>query len=86
MASLRTIFVAILLATAPPAYADPVDIWRPHIAEASSRFGIPEGWIIRVMRAESGGKTMRMLKVRTAADIDSASILRWLKATVAANG
>lgn len=59
MASLRTIFVAILLATAPPAYADPVDIWRPHIAEASSRFGIPEGWIIRVMRAESGGKTMR---------------------------
>lgn len=37
-------------------------------------------------KLEGGGKTMRMLKVRTAADIDSASILRWLKATVAANG
>ena len=37
-------------------------------------------------KLEGGGKSMRMLKVRTAADIDSASILRWLKATVAANG
>ena len=36
-------------------------------------------------KLEGGGKTMRMLKVRTASDIDSASILRWLKATVAAN-
>ena len=36
-------------------------------------------------KLEGGGKTMRMLKVRSAADIDSASILRWLKATVAAN-
>ena len=34
---------------------------------------------------EGGGKTMRMLKVRSASDIDSASILRWLKAVVAAN-
>ena len=37
-------------------------------------------------KLEGGGKTMRMLKVRTASDIDSTSILRWLKATVAANG
>ena len=35
-------------------------------------------------KLEGGSKTMRMLKVRTAADIDSASIVRWLKATVAA--
>jgi len=35
-------------------------------------------------KLEGGGKTMRMLKVRTASDIDSASIVRWLKATVAA--
>jgi len=34
---------------------------------------------------EGGGKTMRMLKVRSASDIDSGSILRWLKAVVAAN-
>ena len=37
------------------------------------------------MKLEGGGKTMRMLKVRSASDIDSASILRWLKAVVAAN-
>jgi hypothetical protein len=35
-------------------------------------------------KLEGGSKTMRMLKVRTASDIDSASIVRWLKATVAA--
>jgi len=32
-----------------------------------------------------GGKTNRLLKVRTAADIDAASISRWLKAAAAAN-
>jgi hypothetical protein len=37
-------------------------------------------------KLEGGGKSMRMLKVRSAADIDSASIQRWLKATVAAAG
>ena len=36
-------------------------------------------------KLEGGGKSMRMLKVRSAQDIDSANILRWLKATVAAN-
>ena len=36
-------------------------------------------------KLEGGGKSMRMLKVRSAEDIDSASILRWLKATVAAS-
>lgn len=43
---------------AAPAEADPVARWRPFIAEASARFGIPEAWIVRVMRAESGGRTM----------------------------
>ncbi|HJW48567.1 MAG TPA: DUF1801 domain-containing protein [Candidatus Limnocylindria bacterium] len=36
-------------------------------------------------KLEGEGKSMRMLKVRRPEDIDSASILRWLKATVAAN-
>jgi hypothetical protein len=36
-------------------------------------------------KLEGGGTTMRMLKVRTASDIDSASIGRWLKAVVASN-
>ena len=31
--------------------------WSPHIAEAAARFGIPEEWIRRVMRAESAGRT-----------------------------
>jgi len=31
-------------------------------------------------KLEGGSKTMRMLKVRTASEIDSASITRWLKA------
>src|SRR3982074_270547 len=33
-------------------------------------------------KLEGGGKTMRMLKVRSASDIDGASIVRWLKAVV----
>ena len=37
-------------------------------------------------KLEGGGKSMRMLKVRSASDIDSASIQRWLKATVAQAG
>lgn len=36
-------------------------------------------------RLEGEGKGMRMLKVRRGEDIDSASITRWLKATVAAS-
>jgi soluble lytic murein transglycosylase-like protein len=34
-----------------------MDSWADYIAEASSRFGVPEAWIRRVMRAESGGRT-----------------------------
>jgi soluble lytic murein transglycosylase-like protein len=41
-----------------PAAADPLDRWSPHVAEASVRFGVPAEWIRRVMRAESGGRTM----------------------------
>lgn len=37
-------------------------------------------------KLEGGGKTSRMLKVRSVGDIDSATILRWLKATAAAKG
>ena len=36
-------------------------------------------------KLEGSGKGNRMLKVSTAADIDSLSIQRWLKASVAAN-
>ena len=47
-------------------------------------FASPDVLVDPGKKLEGGGKSMRMLKVRTAADIDSASILRWLKATVTA--
>ena len=58
MDALRLALVPVLLVVATPAAADPVDRWHPYIAEASARFGVPEAWIARVMRAESGGATM----------------------------
>jgi len=57
MAGLRAAVIALALLWSAPASADPVDRWSAYIAEASQRFGIPEAWIVRVMRAESGGRT-----------------------------
>lgn len=61
MAPLRLLCAAALLLPTPPAArqaaADPVTRWRPYVAEASQRFGVPVAWIERVMRAESGGRT-----------------------------
>ncbi|WP_246587250.1 lytic transglycosylase domain-containing protein [Stakelama flava] len=42
---------------ATPVDAQPVTRWEPFVAEAATRFAIPEDWIWRVMRAESGGRT-----------------------------
>lgn len=57
MAALRFLFAALSLVVAVPAHAGSVERWRPHIDEASARFGVPAEWIERVMRAESGGRT-----------------------------
>lgn len=57
MAPLRVALAVCGLIAPRPASADAIDRWRPFIAEASLRFGIPESWIERVMRAESGGYT-----------------------------
>jgi hypothetical protein len=48
-------------------------------------FASPDVLVDPGNKLEGGGKSMRMLKVRRTEDIDNASILRWLKATVAAN-
>jgi hypothetical protein len=48
-------------------------------------FAPPSTLVDPQKKLEGGGKTSRMLKVRTAADIDAPSISRWLKAAVAAN-
>lgn len=58
MGALKVGLAALALAAATPLQADPVARWRPHVAEASTRFGIPANWIERVMRAESGGQPM----------------------------
>jgi len=42
---------------AGPSWAGEAPSWRAHVAEASSRFAIPEAWILRVIDAESGGRT-----------------------------
>ena len=55
MASLIRIVVIATVLVATPARADNVDHWRLYVAEASARFGVPVGWIERVIRAESGG-------------------------------
>jgi soluble lytic murein transglycosylase-like protein len=49
----------VSVALAAPAHADGVARWRAYIDDASSHFGVPVPWIERVMRAESGGRTMR---------------------------
>ena len=59
MASRRRLFALVAaLLVASPAAAEPLNQWNGHIAEASARFGVPAEWIRRVMRAESGGRTM----------------------------
>lgn len=57
MGALRLAVLALAFAFAAPASADPLDRWADYVAEASGRFGVPEAWIRRVMRAESGGRT-----------------------------
>ena len=48
-------------------------------------FASPSVLVDPQKKLEGGSKTMRMLKVRSASDIDSASITRWLKAVLGAN-
>lgn len=57
MGAVKLVVLALALTFAAPVRADPLDRWSEHVAEASLRFGIPQAWIRRVMRAESGGRT-----------------------------
>ena len=58
MAALRLAAAIALLASAGAAQADPLEQWAGAIAEASSRFSIPEPWIRRVIAIESNGRTI----------------------------
>jgi soluble lytic murein transglycosylase-like protein len=69
MDPLRLLATPLALALAVPASADPVGRWQPFIAEATLRFGIPEAWIVRVMRAESGAMGLMQLMPGTWRDM-----------------
>lgn len=56
--ALTRLSLALMLMWAAPAGAQSVHRWNAHIDEASRRFNVPADWIRRVMRAESGGRTM----------------------------
>ena len=58
MAWLRFVGASLLACLSQNASASPLDKWANSIAEASARFGIPQDWIRRVIRVESGGETM----------------------------
>jgi len=49
--------VCILCTAQPSSTPTPIAQWAPIIAEASTRFTVPEAWIRRVMQSESGGRT-----------------------------
>jgi hypothetical protein len=51
--------VCILCAAQPSSAPASIAQWEPIIAEASTRFAVPEAWIRRVIRSESGGRTTR---------------------------
>ncbi len=57
--------------------------FKDHVA--INFFAPPNAFVDPGKRLEGSGKGNRTLKVRSAGDIDSPSILRWLKAVVAAN-
>jgi len=58
VAALKLAAAIALLASAGAAQADPLERWAGAIAEASSRFSIPEPWIRRVIAIESNGRTI----------------------------
>lgn len=56
--ALRALVATAALLWSVSVAADPIDRWAAEIADASSRFAIPETWIRRVIKAESGGATL----------------------------
>jgi len=57
--------------------------FKDHVA--INFFAPPNVLIDPGKKLEGAGKSSRLLKVRSTADIDSASVLRWLKAAAAAS-
>ena len=57
--------------------------FKDHVA--INFFATPSALADPSKKLEGGGKSSRMLKVRSASDIDAASIQRWLKAAAASS-
>ncbi len=57
--------------------------FKDHVA--INFFAPPSVLLDPAKQLEGNGKTSRLLKMRSASDIDTASIARWLKAAVTAN-
>jgi hypothetical protein len=57
--------------------------FKDHVA--INFFAPPSVLLDPAKQLEGNGKTSRLLKVRSASDVDNASIARWLKAAVTAN-
>ncbi|HVJ01862.1 MAG TPA: lytic transglycosylase domain-containing protein [Sphingomonas sp.] len=58
MSPLKPVLAVAAFAVGAPADAQTVERWRAEIGLASARCAVPARWIERVMRAESGGRTM----------------------------
>lgn len=60
MGALRRLAAAFALGlslAAAPGVAREAAPWRVHVSDAAARFGLPEEWVLRVIAAESGGRT-----------------------------
>lgn len=55
--------------------------WKPLIAQASQRFGVPESWIRAVMQAESGGRTMLGEDTRIISDAGAMGLMQLMPST-----
>ena len=62
-----------------------VEKGAPDAVPSINFFAPPSVLLDPAKQLEGNGKTSRLLKVRSASDIDTASIGRWLKAAVTAN-
>jgi hypothetical protein len=58
LAVVRLVLIAAVLCWSALAPARDIARWRPYVAEASMRFGVPVDWIERVIDAESRGDPM----------------------------
>jgi soluble lytic murein transglycosylase-like protein len=58
LAVVRLVLIGAVLCWSALAPARDIARWRPYVAEASMRFGVPVDWIERVIDAESRGDPM----------------------------